>query len=274
MASVNTNYSARVALQNLNVTNKEMETVQNRINTGLKVSSATDNGAVFAIAQSMRGKVGGYGVAMESIDRAISVVDVANTAAAAVSDLLNQMKEKATAAKDTSLSTAQRAAFNEDFVQLRDQIGRIVDNADFNGRSLIGEDSEDLTALMNDTGSSTMTITATSLALSGSTISVAGDASFSTATEAGDALSDVDDSIAALNTVLARFGSQANALEGHKKFLGKLSDTLEAGIGKLVDADLASESARLQSLQVKQQLGAQALSIANQSAGILLSFFR
>ena len=274
MASVNTNYGALVALQNLNATNKELEGVQNRINSGLKVADAKDNGAVFAIAQTMRGKVLGYGVAMESLDRAISVVDVTNAAAATTSGLLNEMKQKATAARDGSLTTSQRAAYNADFIQLRDQITRIVSNADFNGRSLIASSATSITAMTNDTGSSTMTITATSLALGGTTVTVQAAETITTTTLATAALSRVNASITNLNTVLARFGSTGKALETHKTFLGKLTDSLEAGIGNLVDADLAKESSRLQALQVKQQLGAQALSIANQSTGILLAFFR
>jgi flagellin len=272
--TVNTNYSALVALQNLNKTNQEMESVQNRINTGLKVADARDNGAVFAIAQTMRGKVSAYGVAAQTLDKAISTLDVSIAAANTLSDLLNQMKEKATAARDTTLSTAQRAAYNADFAQLRDQIVRTVANAEFNGHNLISASGESVTAFANDTGSSLITITATSLALGGSVVTVGVSEAITTATLAIAALSRVDASITNLNTQLARFGSGANALETHRAFVGKLTDALESGLGNLVDADLAKESARLQALQVKQQLGSQALTIANRAPQIILSFFQ
>lgn len=272
--SVNTNYGALLALQNLNRTNSELDAVQNHVNTGLKVATAKDNGATFAIAQEMRGKVSGYGVAKDTLDKAISLVDVALSAGNTISDLLNELKAKATAARDSSLTTSQRAAFNADFVQLRDAITRTVTNAEFNGSNMIKASGNDASAFANDSGSSTVTITAVSFALSGTVVTITSTQDITTLTNASNALSLVNASITNLNRELAKLGSGARALEKHRDFIGQLSDTLEAGIGNLVDADLARESARLQSLQVKQQLGAQALSIANKAPQILLSFFQ
>jgi flagellin len=272
--SVNTNYGALLALQNLNKTNSELDGVQGRINTGLKVATAKDNGATFAIAQEMRGKVSGYGVAKDTLDKAISTVDVALSAGNTISDVLNELKTKATAARDGSLTTAQRAAFNADFVQLRDSITRTVTNAEFNGSNLIKTGGNNASAFANDSGSSLVTLTAVSFALSGTVVTLSASAQITTATLAAAALSRVNASITNLNRELAKLGSGARAFEKHRDFLGKLSDSLEAGIGNLVDADLAKESAKLTALQVKQQLGAQALQIANQSPSILLSFFK
>jgi flagellin len=274
MASVNTNYGAMIALQNLNRTNTELEQVQGRINSGLKVASAKDNGATFAIAQSMRGKVAGYGVAANTVDKAMSTVDAAISGGNAISDLLTSLKEKATAAKDSSLTTAQRAAYNADFTRLRDEITYIVSNAEFNGANLIKASGTNAIAFANDTGSSLITVTAVSFALSGSTNTITTSSAVDTVTNATAALTRINASITAINKQLAVFGSASRALQKHKDFLSSLSDTLEAGIGNLVDADLAKDSAKLSSLQVKQQLGAQALSIANGQASILLRFFQ
>jgi flagellin len=263
-----------LALQNLNKTNSELADVQNRINSGFKVATAKDNGATFAIAQAMRGKVAGYGVAKDTLDKAISTVDVTLAAGNTLSDLLNEMKQKATAARDPSLTTAQRAAYNADFVQLRDAITRTVNNAEFNGANMIKSGGQNVVAFANDTGSSLITVTAVSFALSGTAVSVTTADKVDTYTNAGLALTHVNASITALNKQLATLGSGSRALEKHRDFLAQLSDSLEAGIGNLVDADMAKESAKLQSLQVKQQLGAQALSIANQSPQILLRFFQ
>ena len=134
---VNTNVGAMVALQNLSKTNKELETVQGRINTGLSVASAKDNGGVYAIAQSMRGDVASLGAVGTSLSRAKSVVDVALAAGDSISDLLVQMKEKAVAASDASVDTTARNALNEDFVALRKQIASIVSTANFAGKNLI-----------------------------------------------------------------------------------------------------------------------------------------
>ena len=274
MASVNTNYGAMVALQQLNSTNKELETTQSRINTGLKVATAKDNGAIYAIAQGMRADVAGFGVVKESIDRSSSTVDVAIAAGEAIGDLLVDMKEKALGAADSSLTTAQRSAFNEDFKALRDQIATVVSNAEFNGTNLINGTTASIEALADADGTSVITIQDEALSLSGSIVTLTSTAQVNTVTNASSAVSTIETSLTNLNQALARLGTASKALGIHSDFVTKLSDVTEAGIGNLVDADLAKESAKLQALQTKQQLGVQALSIANSSAGIALSFFR
>ena len=273
--SVNTNPGAFIALQNLNKTNVELGEVQNRINTGLKVASAKDNGGIFAIAQKMRAEVAGYGVVEQSLDRGQSTVDVALSAGEAISDLLIQMKEKALGAGDASLDTQSRDALNEDFKALRDQISTIVENAEFNGVNLIdGSSTGGFVALANAEGTNTITVGSEDLTLSGSIVTVSSTASFGTASEASTIATQIDASLTNVNESLARLGTKSKALEIHSTFVNKLSDELETGIGNLVDADLARESARLQSLQVKQQLGIQALSIANQAPQSILGFFQ
>ena len=137
MNSVNTNAGALVALQNLNKTNMELFEVQGRINTGKKVNNAKDNGATWAIAQNMRSKVSALDAVKESLNRAQSTIDVAMSAGEQVSDLLTQMKQKALAASDNSLDSTSRTALAEDFKALRDQIGKVVSNASFNGINMI-----------------------------------------------------------------------------------------------------------------------------------------
>ena len=273
MTSVNTNYGAMVALQQLNSTNMALETTQSRINTGMKVAGAKDNGAVYAIAQTMRSDVASYEGVQQSLDRSVSTVDTALAAGEAISDLLVEMKEKALSASDTSLSTSQRDAYKEDFNALRDQIGKIVTNADFNGANLIENGGSDIQALANTAGD-VITVAAEDLSMTGSNLTFTAGSEFTTATEASNMIGTISTSLDNLNQALARMGTASKALEVHSEFVTKLSDSLEAGIGNLVDADLAKESAKLQSLQTKQQLGVQALSIANQASGLALSFFR
>jgi flagellin len=271
--SVNTNAGAMMALQNLNKTNMDLTQVQNRINTGLEVAGAKDNGGIYAIAQRMRSQVNGYGVVQNSLDLATSVTDVALAAGEAISDLLIEMKEKALAASDSSLDTASRTALNEDFKALRDQITTIASNAEFNGTNLINGTVTSITALANADGSNTITISDANLTLGGGVLTVAAAASFATAGDASTLVTTIETSLDNLNSSLAKLGTASKSLEVHKSFVTKLSDALETGIGNLVDADMAKESARLQSLQVKQQLGVQALSIANQAPSTIMSFF-
>lgn len=273
MLSVNTNIGAMIALQNLSKTNREMETTQNRINTGLSVANAKDNGGLYAIAQNMRGDVGALNAVGQSLNRSRSVVDVALAAGESISDLIVQMKEKALAASDASLDTTSRNALNEDFVALRKQIASIVSNASFSGVNIINNTTTRLQALASATGSR-LTVLGENMSLSGSIITLGNTASISSQTGASTMVATINTTLTNVNRALARLGTASKRLDLQNDFVTKLSDSLKAGIGNLVDADLAVESARLQSLQVKQQLGVQALSIANQSPQILLSLFR
>ena len=273
-SSVNTNVGAMIALQNLNATNAELAQTQNRINTGMKVASAKDNGAIWAIAQGQRADIRALGAVSQSLERGIAAVDVAIAAGESVSDLLLQMKEKALAATDETLSSSARSALNEDFVALRDQIASVVENAEFNGVNLLMESATGFGALANADGSSTITVDAEVMALGESIVTVGLSQDIAAMSDADDALADVDASIANVSAALARLGTTSKALGTHATFVSKLVDTLEAGVGNLVDADLAKESAKLTALQTKQQLGAQALGIANQTPQILLSLFR
>src|SRR5690242_13281880 len=160
MLSVNTNTGALVALQYLNKTNAALATTQAAINSGLKVASAKDDGSTFAIAQDMRGDVAGYSAVTDSLNRGISSVDVAMSAGQSISDLLIQMKQKAIAASDASMDTASRAALNEDFTALRDQISTIVSNAVFNGFDLIDGSTSQITALASADGTKKITVKA------------------------------------------------------------------------------------------------------------------
>ncbi len=272
--SVNTNAGALVALQNLNKTTSQLNRVQGAINTGLKIGSAKDNSAVFAIAQKLRADVSGLNAVKSSIDRSTSTLDVALAAGEAVSDLLIQMKEKAVAAADSGLDATSRTALNDEFVQLRDQITTIVDNAEFNGINAVKNGGNAIVAIVSDDATKTITIGAQDLSLTGTNVTLATTSTVSTQTLAAAAVTAIDASITNVNTSLSKLGAGSRRLSLQKEFVGKLSDVIEVGIGNLVDADLAKESANLQSLQVKQQLGLQALSIANQAPSTVLGLFR
>jgi flagellin len=272
--SINTNSSALVALQNLMVTQNDLGNTQNIISTGKKINSAKDNGAVWSIAQTMQGKVTALDAVQDSLNRATSTIDVAMSAGQQVSDLLTQMKAKVLAASDTSLDTTSRTALNEDFKSLRDQISKVTSNADFNGINMVKSGGTTVYALGNDSGSSKMTVAAEDLSLGGTNVTLTATASFNTATSASAFITTIDNDLTNVNTALTKLGTGSNALADHLKFVKSLQNSLTTGISNLVDADMASESAKLQALQTKQQLGVQALSIANQSTSIMLSLFR
>ncbi len=272
--SINTNSNALLALQNLNATATQLQTTQNRISTGLAVASAKDNGAIWGIAQNSRASIAALDSVKQSLQRAQSTVDVAVSAGQTISDLLNQIKSKTLAATDTSLDTTSRTALNSDVGALIGQIKKIVSNADFNGANVIKTSGTTIYALANASGSSQLTVAAVNLGVGGGKITFTATSSFTTATTATTLLGLVNTSITNVNASVSKLGTSSNALTTHLNFISNLQDTLTQGVGNLVDADVAKESANLTALQTKQQLGVQALSIANSSKSALLGLFR
>jgi len=271
--SVNTNTGAMNALQYLNKTQGQLAITQNAISSGLTVSSAKDNGAVYAIAQNERGQVAGYTSVINSINNGTSTIDVALSAGQSISDLLIQLKQQALSASDTSLDTASRQALNASFQALLGQITTIVKGASFNGANLVNGSTNQVTALASSDGTRRITTSAQNMSLSGSIVTLKSTASISTQTKASALVSAIQTSLTNVNSALAKLSAGSAKFSIQATFAQKLSDTLTQGIGNLVDANMAQESAQLQSLQVKQQLGVQALSIANQAPETILSLF-
>jgi flagellin len=269
--SINTNSGALIALQNLNSTNSELQTTQQRINTGKKVGSAKDNGAIWAMSKSQSATSSSLNSVKDSLQRGQSTIDVALAAGDTITDLLGKMKEKALAASDTSLNTASFNALVSDFDSLRDQVQKAADNAKFNGVSLANGGVANMTFLANTDGSG-FTVKAQTLGLTG--LGLTSGSTFADAAAAKTMIGTIDKAIGTATNKLASLGTASTGLDTHLTFVGKLQDSLDAGVGNLVDADLAKESAKLQSLQTKQQLGIQALSIANSSTSSILSLFR
>ncbi|HAC02249.1 flagellin [Brevundimonas naejangsanensis] len=270
--SINTNVGALVALQNLNATNKSLETAQNRINTGFKVANAKDNGAIFAIATNQRAEMGALDAVKQSIQRGQSIVDVAMAAGDTVTAALTELKSLAVAIADAPAHpdaanddfNATRLALEADFDAIVKEIGDALGGANFDGVNLFAANTGAVYVTNSTTtkfelkAAAGAATTATSLGFDGANRDVA----------------TVQSAIESFTATLADLGTKSKSLDRQLTFTSKLQDALEAGIGNLVDADLAKESARLTALQTKQQLGVQALSIANQSSSILLGLFR
>ena len=276
--SVNTNAGSLLALQNLNAVTGQLQQVQTRISTGLLVSGPKDNGGLWSIAQTSRASVSALDVVKQSLQRAQSTVDVAISAGQTISDVLNQIKSKALAGADTSLDTVSRKALNNDVSALINQIQKITSTADFNGTNIIKTGGASIYALANAAGTTRLTVQGLLLGVGGTStttgITFTASASFTTATTAATFLSLVNTSINQVNASVAKLGTGSNALATHLTFISNLQDSLTQGIGNLVDADVAKESANLTALQTKQQLSIQALSIANSSKTALLGLFR
>jgi len=253
--SINVNVGAMVALQNLNASNRQLAVTQNRVSTGMAVSNAKDNGAIYAIATNQRAELGSLNAVRQSLQRGQSIVDVALAAGDTVVSALTEMKALAVAI-EAGGSTATTDALQNDYDALQAEIDAALAGANFDGVNLWTDGA--VTGVLTDTAGTTYDIG----------FAAAVDPTPATATAAA-----VQTTIDAFTADLATIGTQSKSLERQTTFNSKMQDAVEAGIGNLVDADLAKESARLTALQTKQQLGVQALSIANSSSQILLNLF-
>lgn len=268
--SVHTNSSALIALQNLNSTNSKLGLTQNRVSTGLKVQGAKDNAATWAIAQNQRADTSSLEAVKTSLNRATSIADVALAAGSQISDIIVELKQKAVAASDPSASDASKKAYNDEFQALVASITSFANNATFDGKNIFNESlTADLDFIASADGQETIALTP-----HGMTADALGLDGLDLTADAAAALEAVELALTGSSEKLAELGAQAKQIERHNTFVGKLMDSLEVGVGNLVDADLAKESARLQALQVQQQLSIQALSIANQAPQSILSLFQ
>ncbi len=266
--SINTNSGAMAALQNLSKTSQSLETTQLRITTGLRVNGPKDDAATFAIAQNMRGDIAGMNAVKTALSMGEATVNVAISAGQAVSDLLTEMKAKVVQANQAGLDTDSKDALQNEFTSLRNQLTTIVETAEFNGKNLITSSASALSVL------STVEVSTISVAAQELNTSSIGVSTSELSTGASQALEDVDTAIVTVSNALASLGSSAKRVEIQAEFTVQLVDILKQGVGNLVDADLAEESAALQSLQIKPQLGVQALSIANAGPTSILALFR
>lgn len=284
--NVNTNPGALIALQNLTRISEQLEETQRRVSTGLEVSSAKDNPALFALAQKQRAELGSIESVQQGLRIGVSTVDVALAAGESISDILVEMRAIASQAADPSVSTEDLALLNDQYNSFREQITRLIDTAEIGGRNLLASGGGDLVVVAGPDGGTTITVGAEDLTLGGANLTVstettvfeardiAGDAALESVAEVAQAeIAAIEASIDAVSNALGSLGAGGNALELQNRILSRVSDALEVSIGNLVDADLARESSRLQALQVQQQLAIQTLSIANAAPNAILALF-
>lgn len=316
MSSINTNFAAMTALQTLNATNKDMTTTQNRISTGLRVASASDNAAYWSIATTMRSDNTALSAVQDALGLGASTVNVATSALKTSIDITGQIKSKLVAATEPGVD---RKKVQSEITELQNQLRSISDSANFSGQNFLSVDlsanggnaTRKIVASFSSSGGSvtvgTISIdtsktqlidadsthtsaTATGIldkegsaltgTLTGNKYSVL-TLDISTMTDSTADLADlktlttqVDTSISSMTTAASNLGAISKRIDLQKDFITSLRSTIDQGISQLVDADMSQESTKLQALQVKQQLGVQALSIANQSSQSILSLFR
>jgi flagellin len=270
--SVNTNIGAMTALQSLNRTNDALAAVQKRVSTGFRVADAKDDGGAFAVAQSVRGDVAGLTAANEQLGGLKGIIDVTLTSLGQVSKTMVEVRTALTRLADGTINDEQRDQYEQQYDQLRTQIERFIDDATYNGRTLLSTDivagGGDIVTIRNEQGT-----TLTLAAFDGATDFVV-DAAPVDATAAQTAITgNWTDINKAINDALNRLGSDSRYVDSQIGYNRDKLDAIEGGLGALIDADIAKEAARLQALQIRQQLGTQTLSITNQAPQALISLF-
>ena len=270
MTSINTNVGAQVALADLSSTQYSLNVTQNRISTGLKVTGPQDDASDFSIAQGIRSDLKAFDAVQQSLSAGTGIVQTAIAGATSVSNLLNTIKSKAIEASNPANTATQQSILANDFNAMIAQLNTFINNAVYNGRNLLSSNSVSVSVTSTISGGQLTLNNASTL----STISATLSSGVTTTSAALALLSTVDAQQLIVGSALGSLGANANDLNFLTTFTKSLSDAVNQGLGSLVDANLAQESANLQALQVKQQLGVQALSIANQRPQIILSLFR
>jgi len=271
MNSVNTNLNARVALQSLNNTSDQLSVVQKRISTGFRVADSKDDGGAFAVAQAVRADVAGLTAANEQLGGTKGVLETTFAALGKVSETMTKVRETLTRMADGTLNDEQFDQYSAQYTALRTQIQNFISDATYNGRTMLDTADGDIVTTRNESGE-TFTVTAIDGAADLVIAAAPADATAAqTALQSGGDFETVESAIA---DALNQFGSDSNYIDAQIRYNKDKVDALEGGLGTLIDADLAKESAKLQALQIRQQLGTQALSISNQSPQMLLSLFR
>ena len=270
MTSINTNVGAQVALADLSSTQSALNTTQNRISTGLKVTGPQDDASDFSIAQGIRSDLKAFDAVQQALSSGTGIIQTAIAGATSVSNLLATIKSKAIEASNPANTATQQSILANDFNAMIAQLNTFINNAVYNGRNLLSAGSASVSITSTISGGQITLNNASTLSSVSATLSTG----VATTAAALALLTTIDAESLVVGTALGSLGSNANDLNFLTTFTKSLSDSVNQGLGALVDANLAQESAQLQALQVKQQLGVQALSIANSSPQILLSLFR
>lgn len=307
MSSILTNSAAMTALKSLQATNMALETTQSRISTGLKVGQAADNAAYWSIATTMRSDNKALATVQDALGLGSAKVDVAYTGMNASIDVVDEIKAKLVAAREPGVD---KSKIQSEIGELQNQLSSIAVSASFSGENWLSQDSSAVgyTATKEIVGSfnrasdgsvsvGTVSISITSTKLFDANAAASGilDLDFTTTgagavtvsvstlditaanvdnTDLDEMISAVDGALSSMTTSASDLGASQKRIDMQSDFVANLIDAIDRGVGTLVDADMSKESTRLSALQTQQQLGTQALAIANSSAQSILALFR
>jgi flagellin len=270
--SINTNIGAMVALASLRTTQAALSVASKQVQTGYRVSDAQDDASTFSVAQGIRGNLQAFQAVQASLANGVGLGSVTQAALTNISNLVGNMQAKMTQLADGSINANQRAIYTGDLNAMTSQIANFLSQANYNGSNLLSAGSTAKTFLA-DTNGTALTMTSQSSAAAAFT-TFTGAASVSSASAATAGLANLATFQLAVATSLGASAADARTLQLQTNFVNSIVDATSTGLGAIVDADVGKASASVQALQVRQQLGVQSLSIANQQPSVLLGLFR
>lgn len=277
MSSILTNNSAMVALETLRNVNRNLEGVQSEIATGKKVATAKDNAGIWAVATVMSSDVESFKQISDSLNLGAATVGVARSASEQIVKTLQEIKTLVVTAQGENVD---REKIGADITAKTDLITGFIAAAQFNGLNLIdGTSTDDVNVLSSLNRAADGTVTAANIVVTRQDLDTdiltdLGTLSVADTADAETAMGTIEDLLQVAIDAAAAFGSSQASIKSQADFVNTLTDSLKAGVGSLTDSDIEAASAKLQALQVQQQLGVQALSIANQQPQALMSLFR
>ena len=269
--SINTNVGAMVALASLRTTQTALSVASKQVQTGYRVSDAADDASTFSVAQGIRGNLQAYQAVQGSLANGVGLGSVTQAALTNISNLIGNLQAKITQLADGSISANQRTIYTADFNAMTSQVANFISQANYNGTNLLSAASAAKTFLA-DTNAVTLTMTSqSSVNAAFTTFAVS---SVASASESALALASLNTFQQAVATSLGANAAETRTLTLQSNFVNAIVDATTTGLGAIVDADIGKASASVQALQVRQQLGIQSLSIANQQPSVLLGLFR
>lgn len=281
MSSILTNNSAMVALQTLKSINSGLEKTQDMIATGKEIATAKDGSAVWAISKVMESDVKGFDAVSDALSLGESTVAVASAAAEQIVEVLGEIKELAVSANSENVDFTK---IQNDISARVDQVNSIIGAAQFNGANLLatnvdgaGATQLSMVSSLDRVGSAApaaATINVATVDFEANIDLTANLTAITDTTTAASALTEIEGFLDVAIDGAAALGASASRIQDQNVFVGKLKDAMTMGVGSLVDTDMEATSAKLQALQTQQQLGVQALTIANQAPQTILSLFR
>jgi flagellin len=271
--SINTNVGAMVALASLRTTQANLNVASKQVQTGYRVADAADDASTFSVAQGIRGNLQAYQAVQASLANGVGLGSVTQAALTNISNLIGNLQAKITQLADGSINANQRAIYTADFNAMTSQVANFISQANYNGSNLLSGLSTDKTFLADTNGTSLTMTSQSSVDLAFNTFATTANI-VASASDAAAGLTNLSTFQQAVATSLGANAAETRTLQLQSSFVNSIVDATTTGLGAIVDADIGKASASVQALQVRQQLGIQSLSIANQQPSVLLGLFR